>query len=309
VLYAETVRHAQALEPLFQAHKIRQSLADAHLDLTEPRADLAQSLQTLGYVHVELGHGDEGLGWLEQARTVQEGLARIEPGITLHRRELARTWTLIGLAHRRAGRLAEALKSHEQARALLEVLIRQDGEDLDSRSLLGQSWNNSGYALAQFKRYESAIAAYGEAVGHQRAAFDRAPHVVQFRKELGHAHANLSEALLAVRRPTEAAAAALEIRRLWPRDARELYGVARLLAACAAPLGAGKAEGRRGDTEPAEGLVHLEAAMETLRQAIEAGFRDAALLSRDASLTSVHSRPDFQAMVMDLAFPPDPFRR
>ena len=76
-----------------RALEIRQSLVDAHPDVTEFRADLAESLQSIGHVHGDLGHADEALRWLERARGAWEGLCRIEPRTIRYRRELA--WTLI----------------------------------------------------------------------------------------------------------------------------------------------------------------------------------------------------------------------
>jgi serine/threonine-protein kinase len=309
VLYAQTGRQALALTPLEQARQLQQSLADAHPDLNEHRAELARTLLALGLASLDLGRSAEATGWLEQARNALATLARREPTITAHRRDLARTWIATGQVHRRAGRHAEALRPQEQARTLLQVLVRDDLEDCESRSLLGQSWTESGSVLARLGRYKQAVGAYREAVSHNRAAFDRAPQVVQFREELSNAHASLSECLLALRRPDEAAASALVIRELWPRDGRRLFEAARLMASCAPVVGTHDAgEPRPGDVEPAGPLPYLDAAIETLRRAVAAGFRDARLLAEDAALASLRLRPDFQAIAMDLAFPADPFR-
>ena len=305
--YVDIGRQAQAFEPFEQARKLRQSLVDTHPGRTEPRAELAQSLLWLGLLSGELGRSAEAMGWLGQSREALETLARVEPAITRHRRELARTWFGIGQAHRRAGREAEALTPQEQARDLLLVLVRDDPEDFDSRSLLGQSWTESASALARLGRYGAAVQACQDAVRHTRAAFDRAPEVIRYREKLGDAHASLSEALLALRRPAEAAASAFESRGLCPRDGRRLYEAARLLAACEESVAAGDSPGQRGSAEPYQRLRYDDSAMETLRQAVAAGFRDAHRLSTGTAFTSLRSRPDFHALVMDLVFPDDSF--
>ena len=47
--------------------------------------------------------------------------------------------------------------------------------------------------------------------------------------------------------------------------------------------------------------------MAVLRRALAAGFAAPAWLSQDHDLASLRSRDDFRALMMDLAFPADPF--
>jgi serine/threonine-protein kinase len=307
-LHTDSGRPAEAIRPLEQARAIRQVLVDAHPDLTRLRADLAHSFQSLGQVHSELGRADEALRWLQQARGLQEALAGIEAGVAWHRQELARTIIRMGLAYRRADRLTEALKAGDQARVLLGNLVRDHPEDNEVRSLMGQSWNGSGAALAGLERSDEAVGAYREALAHDRAALRRAPHVHRFRRELSAALGNLSEALLVLRRPAEAAASAREIRELWPRDAGELARADRLLSSCATLVESGQAQGPSQGPGQAGRVVYLDAAMDALRQAVDAGFRDPRVLSEDPAFAPLRPRADFRGIVMDLHFPSDPFR-
>jgi hypothetical protein len=50
-------------------------------------------------------------------------------------------------------------------------------------------------------------------------------------------------------------------------------------------------------------------AMATLRRAVAEGFRDLNTLRKDEDLDPLRSRPDFQALLLDLAFPDEPFAR
>ena len=47
--------------------------------------------------------------------------------------------------------------------------------------------------------------------------------------------------------------------------------------------------------------------MRVLRQAVAAGYYNAARMVKDSDLDPLHSRPDFQILMMDLSFPADPF--
>jgi hypothetical protein len=58
-----------------------------------------------------------------------------------------------------------------------------------------------------------------------------------------------------------------------------------------------------------DGRATADAAMATLRGAVAAGWRDSARLTADPDLAPIRSRSDFQLLVMDLAFPADPFSR
>jgi tetratricopeptide (TPR) repeat protein len=214
----------------------------------------------------------------------------------------------IGLAHFRAGRHEETLKANEEARARFGDLVRDHPDDVESRFLLGGTWNNSGNALVQLKRHEEAVGAYREAVIHHRVAFEKSPGVLASREQLGNALGNLSEALLTLRRPAEAAAFAREVRAICPRDGDRLYLAARLLASCAPLAASDRAEGPRPDPGQDGRLDYLDEAMGALRQAVKFGFRDARRLSKDAAFAPLRPLADFRALVMDLGFPPDPFR-
>jgi tetratricopeptide (TPR) repeat protein len=50
-------------------------------------------------------------------------------------------------------------------------------------------------------------------------------------------------------------------------------------------------------------------AIELLRKAISAGFRDVRLMRNDADLAPLRNRADFQTLLMDMSFPADPFQR
>jgi hypothetical protein len=50
-------------------------------------------------------------------------------------------------------------------------------------------------------------------------------------------------------------------------------------------------------------------AMASLRQAVAAGYRDIAELTKDSKLDPLRKRPDFRSLIMDLDFPTDPIAR
>ncbi len=91
----------------------------------------------------------------------------------------------------------------------------------------------------------------------------------------------------------------------WPDDPAELFGVAHDLALCgplvavdAGSSSTGSQSGRR---------KYADSAIDTLRQAIVHGLKDVQRLRTDPGFDSLRARDDFQIIVLDLAFPANPF--
>jgi hypothetical protein len=55
------------------------------------------------------------------------------------------------------------------------------------------------------------------------------------------------------------------------------------------------------------GKEHVDQAIEALSRAAGMGFRDAYKWRTDSALEPLRSRDDFQLLLMDMAFPPEPF--
>jgi hypothetical protein len=55
-----------------------------------------------------------------------------------------------------------------------------------------------------------------------------------------------------------------------------------------------------------ERQAEADRAIQWLRRAIAAGYRKLALIQTDPDLDPLRSRPDFQLLMLDLAFPDDP---
>ena len=64
-----------------------------------------------------------------------------------------------------------------------------------------------------------------------------------------------------------------------------------------------------GPEERAERDSHANQAMDALRIVLAAGFATVAWISQDPDLELLRSRDDFRTLIMDLAFPADPFAR
>jgi hypothetical protein len=67
--------------------------------------------------------------------------------------------------------------------------------------------------------------------------------------------------------------------------------------------------------QPGSGLTSDDArrlaanAVLSLRQAVDAGFRNVGFMQRDTDLDALRGRSDFQLLLMDVAFPEHPFAK
>ncbi|HZT79757.1 MAG TPA: hypothetical protein VFA26_06035, partial [Gemmataceae bacterium] len=98
---------------------------------------------------------------------------------------------------------------------------------------------------------------------------------------------NLARAYRLEKRPAEAVLLTLERRKLWGGDPRQLARLPRdfLLAANLAP--AGSSERRR----------YTEHALETVAEALAAGYRDVDGLRKDRDLEPLRKLPEFEALL------------
>jgi hypothetical protein len=106
--------------------------------------------------------------------------------------------------------------------------------------------------------------------------------------------------LRATNRRAEAVAFALDWRATLRKDPLVLYQLACQLSGCARPVAPGAAA--QPSPSPGELRRYADEAIATLRQAIDAGYQDLARIREDPDWDSVRSRPDFQALLRDLAF-------
>jgi hypothetical protein len=77
--------------------------------------------------------------------------------------------------------------------------------------------------------------------------------------------------------------------------------------ACTLALASTVVDPAEGPTAADRGGRDAERAVATIRQAIARGWAYADVLRNDPDFDSLRSRTDFQALLMDLAFPADPF--
>jgi tetratricopeptide (TPR) repeat protein len=341
-------RSTQGLEVFRKAIALWDHLA-RETSGTDALAGLARTLKLLGSCQVQAGRVDEALEVFQREVEIRERLARHHPEVPKNRAALADTLRLMGGCHSLSGRPAEALETFSKAQALLERQIEADPTDLDSLSSLAVVINNVGIVHAEAGRPDQALPLFQRNLAIHQELVKADPTNALYRQMLAYAHGNVGEAQYRSGRFDEAlqsyrdALALHEALALaYPGRARFQNDLMRIHALIAtAGVATGHPAEARADVREAERIlgqvpvprpddlcslaggyamlstsvgpdehqVYADRAMATLRRAVAQGWHGLAELRFDPSFDSLRSRLDFQALMMDLAFPADPFAR
>jgi eukaryotic-like serine/threonine-protein kinase len=176
-----------------------------------------------------------------------------------------------------SGRLSEAQAAFLRARAIYETLVAKNPKVARLRRDLAWTLNSIGGLLTRSGRSGEALAPLRQAESLLAALMKDEPANDDYA------------ALLATTRS------------LLPA---ELYDH----AATHARLGA-LASVPGSNVTAALGAAELDRAMDALRRAVANGYRDLPRFERDPDLDTLRQRPDFRLLMLELAFPADPFAR
>jgi len=305
-----TGHSAESLASHAQALAIRQRLADSRPDVTQFQSDLAVSYHDIARIHRASGHSTLALASFERARAIRQKLADANPSVTQFQSDLAQSHNHIGFLQHETGNLDLALASQEQARAINQKLADAnpavtlfEGDLAQTHQVIGSIQDQTGHPVEALASYERARAIL------QKLA-DLYPTLTLFQNRLAMSHSYVGLARQRAGRPAEAA---LEFRRAIAIMERlsslqpggyNLYNLACFRSSLSG-IGAQPGSGLTADEVSSLG----EQAVLTLRRSIAAGLRDVAFMRRDTDLDPLRSRPDFQMLMMDLAFPAEPFAR
>jgi serine/threonine protein kinase/tetratricopeptide (TPR) repeat protein len=261
----------------YQAQAVAHCPADLRL-----RGEWALTYSNLGAAQSRLGDYSAAAAAYDQAIAIQQQLAAAAPAQTRYRRDLAVSYNNRGLMQSKLDAPLDAEQSFSQALALQRALVAQYPDDLDLQSSLGGVYNNLGIVLEELQRMDDAVAAYRHAVEHQHIAFSRAADVSRFRVFLSKHYYNYGRALRQLGYPELAIRSALARRDLWPDDPQRLFSIAEELALAGAVL------------QPGAGAGHcVDLAVETLRQAVDAGLQLPADLRHNESFAALRDHVAF----------------
>jgi len=241
------------------------------------------------------------------ALAILAALAEANPAVADFRNNLASIHHNLGLLLGGMGRPAEAEAEYRRALAVFQGLIEVNPKVPDYHHYLAQTHCGLGDLARGRGRAGEARAAYDQAIEILVRLAQENPTIATYRTSLAHSWQRRGLAFRdLLGDPAEAVADARRALELLDGLPSKVSGDWFETACCRAVL-AGLA-GRAGSGMLAgEAASEADAAIALLHKAVGLGYRDVDALRTEPALDPLRSRPDFQALLMDLALPDHPF--
>jgi serine/threonine-protein kinase len=298
-------QQAEALRGFQRAAAINESLVRArptvvafpsdlgvhHNSVEAIEEDLAKDHNRIGNLLGQMNRPEESVRSFEKAAAILETLIAREPEVEGRQATLADVENRIGFRLKQEQKYDEAMRHHQKARALLEGLIARNPSVPGYRGGLASCELYLVGLLTDSGRPAEALPLLRQAQAILEKLAAEQPTVPWYRKSLalqslyfGRLPATVlppSEALEALKKGETLFAAAPD---LIPVDH---YNLACIRARIVPLLGQRSAERRSAEAS----------AIETLRRAIDLGYKDFANMKQDSDLDALRMLPEFQALL------------
>jgi serine/threonine-protein kinase len=306
--HADAGQKQLALHYYVEAVYVQKTLVADHPN--DPRIGLfkqalARQWNRLGRVQGALGLNDEGLAYHEEARGTLTDLQREHTRYADEvdfQRELADSYESIGDLQAKMGHAGPAVESYRQALPTRERLARESPAVTDYQGDLARTYFAIGQLHARANETAAAQLSFQQAIERQRLLVATAPQVRQYAHFLGRLYQELARTYRQVNKPGEARATYEQARDLLEKlpsaDAEELHRLALVRAGCSALIGGDKPGTTAAERAERNRLADL--AVDALRRAVTAGFKDLEQLDTDRELDPLRAREDFKKLVQEL---------
>ena len=164
------------------------------------RAELASTLNNMGWVIASMGRKNEARDVLRRGIALLEPCVTEQPNVVYYRSNLAQLLNALG--EQLEGN--EARAAFARARALGEAIVAEVPTVPRFRSDLVTTLRLAGNLESNLKAYDAAVASSGQAVVLSEALARDYPDMVQYQFDLANSLTNLGLALVDARRPAEA---------------------------------------------------------------------------------------------------------
>jgi serine/threonine-protein kinase len=299
----------QAISWYGKALPLQKDAHRAQPDLTNAISGLGWTYNNLGYLQLITGRIAEALQSYEQSLKFRQQLVESDRSALAWRRDLAWSYRMLSEVQRELGDLSGAREAIDHAIAISESLVREHANDPALRRSLTEV-QLAGVALSlRFQQTTTALETARRVASESEDDYRRNPSEPGARTNVESALILLGNAQLAVgdsvaaQRSYEKVMALMEsLARLNDTELARLCRVYSLQTACPAP--GGPPATPEGD---AARRALADRAVQTLRQAISAGYHEVNWVRTEPDLDALRTRGDFQALVADMVFPADAF--
>jgi serine/threonine protein kinase len=289
-LYQQSLKHWRKLAadfPAVPAYKI----------------NLARLLDNLGLLFAKTERTPEAEDNHRAAVTLFKELAAQYPKEPRYRQQLCGSLHNLGMVLMQTQRHDEAEAIFQEALAFGRRLVKENPDVRGYRQDLGWRLSALGHVFEATGRPGQALTHHLEALAVRSHLVEQFPAVPGHQMELGWSRASVQKLLfarLSKGAMRKDAAVCRETAEMWERlkwtDAASLYNAACMRAVTAAALRAtsqSPAVAHQADAE-------ADRAMVWLKQAIAAGYNNAAHMAKDSDLDALRDREDFRKLMAEL---------
>jgi tetratricopeptide (TPR) repeat protein len=263
---------------------------------TNYSALLVNTCGNMGVLRMQSERPEEARALLDRVREIGEGLVRDNPTVLKYRSDLGKTYVNLSDLESRAGRPGKAVDLLRPACDSLRQVFRARTGDTTAREALATASIGLASGLVDLGRYTEALPAYRECVELElELVRNKDPLFPPSDWLLQSGLLGLARCYRHLGRVSEAAEPLSLL-----SDSKPLkpVAIARELTLCSLDTKDGLAAERYADR-----------AIDFLRKAVATRAPDVESLRADSAFKPLLSRPDFQDLLADAAFPADPFAR
>jgi tetratricopeptide (TPR) repeat protein len=233
-------------------------------------------------------------------------LADENPAVTAFRDDLGLTHSILSLALYQAGNPAEGMAEAREAVAIQQQQVDENPTDTVRRDVLAFHFEGLGDAARSAGQTGDAKIAYERAIALLERRVQEEPTNSRHRFSLSDATCRRG---LTLRNLGDTAGAVGDIRRALQlcEGLTATHGLDRYNTACCYSAFAGMAGQAGSGVTATEAARAADKAMELLARSVAVGIRNTNEFRIESALDPLRSRDDFQLLMMDAAFPAEPF--
>ena len=307
-LLRDTGEPQAALASHGRALAIQQKLVDVNPSVTSFQNALAWSHKSIGGLLRDTGKPAAALESFGKALAIQQKLVDANPSVTGFQSALAEFLLSTGFLLARIGRLNEAFDLYVREEAIRKALLDKNPTLPDYQNGLTSCQTNMAEVLIRTGRLAEARPMCDRAIATLEALVRGHPEILYYRGVLAEILLRDGQVRAGQGDPVGAA-------RAWARSLSIYDGMRSLTGeqmffracchACLSGLAGAPGSSISADVKP----VEADLAMQWLRRDVAAGYRSFEAFRNESGLNPIRSRPDFRLLMLDLAFPAEPFVR
>jgi serine/threonine-protein kinase len=305
-------RHAEALIAAQRASELQREVVRRNPDNVGYRGQAADCDLAVGWWLLQTGRHDEAKGVLEAARDVLDELLRQHPddiGVRWGRDDC---YGYLRIYYKFVVKdLDEALRYARHRLASAEYLARLNAGVLSFQWAPSDALHDVGILERETGHPEEGLVSLQRALEIKERLTKTHPELADLPGKVSTILTDVGITLRRLGRPDEALESFLRSARLIESMPRKSpYNYYSLTCAYAQTSAVARPEGSRArETVEEVRRSYADRAVASLRLAIELGFIDLPRFRNEVDLDPIRSRDDFRLILLDLAFPADPFAR